>query len=70
MDRGEQKQPPSSFNLTSALSHFSGELCVTYESNQGLAYEGAQDYPEIYRTHMLLFEEILKQFGQKEREEV
>lgn len=62
MDGGEDKEPPTSFNLPSALYHLSGEPCVTYESNQGLTEaEGrAMTYEEIYRGHMILFEEAIK----------
>ena len=70
MDRGETKEPPASFNLVSALSQLSGELCVTYESNQGLAENGALGYPDIYKAHMILLEESIKMFGQNDKEEV
>jgi hypothetical protein len=53
-----------SFNLTSAVYHVCGEPCVTYESNQGLDYIVPEknkiqlSYDEIYRSHMILFEEL------------
>ena len=63
MDRGENKPTPCSFNLTSALYHFSGEPCVTFESNQGLVEYGGRlpfTHDEIYYQHMVLFEEAVK----------
>ncbi|MBQ8525457.1 MAG: hypothetical protein IJ460_01890 [Clostridia bacterium] len=68
MDRGENKPTPCSFNLTSALYHFSGEPCVTYESNQGLTNcsSPAMTHDEIYRAHMILFEEAIKHIEKKE----
>lgn len=61
MDRGENRIPPASFNLTSAIYHLCGAPCVTYESNQGLSYGDVQmTYEEIYREHIILFEETLK----------
>lgn len=67
MDRGENNHSPISFNLTSALYHFCGEPCVTYESNQGL--EGCRcslNHEQIYREHILLFEETIKHISEKE----
>ena len=62
MDRGENKPTPCSFNLTSALYQYSGEPCVTYESNQGLTdcNGTALTHDEIYDAHMILFEEAVK----------
>ena len=62
MDRGENKATPCSFNLTSALYHYSGEPCVTFESNQGLIECKGQPYTyeEIYNSHIMLFEEAVK----------
>ncbi|NMA95315.1 MAG: hypothetical protein GX974_04675 [Clostridiales bacterium] len=54
-DRGEY--PPVSFNLTSACSHVNGEVCITFESNQGLAEDNRHTPDEIYAAHMILFEE-------------
>ena len=70
-DRGEEKPTGASFNLTSALYHLSGEPCVTFESNQGLTEckNEAMTYDEIYRTHMILFEESLKYIQTKKEEE-
>lgn len=68
MDRGENNETPSSFNLTSALYHFSGEPCITYESNQGLSSGGNPlDYKDIYKAHLILFEEIFKEVEKKKR---
>jgi hypothetical protein len=53
-----------SFNLTSAVHHVCGGPCITYESNQGLDYINpernkiALSHDEIYRHHMILFEEL------------
>lgn len=62
-DYGESKNPPVSFNLTSALAQLCGEPCVTYESNQGLTGDSigrGYDYDEIYRHHIILFESLAK----------
>jgi len=70
MDRGENNLTPSSFNLVSALYHLNGEPCVTYESNQGLV--DSKGYPmthdEIYRAHMVLFEETIRYIEEKEEQ--
>lgn len=61
-DRGENKEPHPSFNLVSALYHYIGEPCFTFESNQGLSgcNSKASTYEEIYEAHMMLFEEAAK----------
>lgn len=62
-DCGENNLTPSSFNLVSALYQLCGEPCVTYESNQGLTNCGEAvplTYDEIYRSHIILFEEAIK----------
>ena len=69
----ESSNPPTSFNLASALTHICGAPCVTYETNQGLDYgEEIYSYAEIYRHHMVLFESILSFFelGIKNNNEV
>lgn len=68
MDRGENKPTPCSFNLTSALYQYIGEPCVTYESNQGLTNckGAAMTHDEIYRSHMIMFEEAVKHIEKKE----
>lgn len=49
-------EPVNCINFVSAYTHSCGELCVTYESNQGLDFEGTRlDYDEIYQHHRLLF---------------
>lgn len=66
MDRGENNEIPASFNLTSALYHFTGEPCITYESNQGLSNNGeALGYEDIYKAHLILFEEVFKEAGRR-----
>ncbi len=49
-----------SFNLLSALTHICGEMCVTYETNQGLC--GMENPPfteeEIYLQHLALFQKM------------
>ena len=44
------------------MHHVCGEPVLTFESNQGLLDCGAAcyTYDEIYRSHMLLFEESAK----------
>lgn len=61
-DKGENRNPPGMFNLTSALVQIIGEPCFTFESNQGLdqSDELVLTYDEIYKTHIILFEEALK----------
>ncbi len=70
-DIGEEKSNGGSFNLTSALYHMSGEPCVTYESNQGLieAKGDPMTYDEIYKAHMILFEQSIKYIQTKKEEE-
>lgn len=62
LDTGENDEVPCSFNLSSALYHFIGEPCVVYESNQGLTGcgEEAMTHDEIYREHMILFEQTIR----------
>ena len=52
----------SAFGLKGAMHHVCGEPVLTFESNQGLLDCGAAcyTYDEIYRSHMLLFEESAK----------
>ena len=52
----------SAFGLKGAMHHVCGEPVLTFESNQGLLNCGAASYTydEIYRSHMLLFEESAK----------
>ena len=70
MDRGEENEIPGSFNLTSALYHHCGEPVVTYESNQGLVpwveHKKPMTHDEIYRCHIILFEEAIKHIEKKE----
>lgn len=57
------------FMLQSAMHHLCGGVAVTYESNQGLTdAPGVGDtHDQIYRAHVLLFEEtikhVLKKYG-------
>lgn len=71
IDRGENNPVPGSFNLTSALYHFCGEPCVTYESNQGLTecVREGMTHDEIYRAHIILFEETIKHVKEGKNEE-
>lgn len=59
---GEQEEPPMAFNLISAMHHCCGEVCVTYESNQGLVDHGEYilDNEEIYMCHNLFIRSILE----------
>ena len=52
--------PPQSFNLVSACSHINGEVCITYESNQGLDMDNRYTPEEIYKIIMILFEEACR----------
>lgn len=58
---GEDREPPVSFNLISAMYHLCGAPCITYESNQGLT-DGETDvsmtHAQIYRQHWILFETL------------
>jgi hypothetical protein len=60
--RGEQDDPPTAFNLVSAMHHACGEPAVTYESNQGLveADRPGCTYDQIYLAHRLLFTEVCR----------
>ena len=55
------------FMLCSAMHHLCGGTVITYESNQGLCDHGnvIYSYDEIYRSHLLLFEEIGKHLLEK-----
>ncbi len=50
------------FGLKGAMHHACGTPVMTFESNQGLCDHGdiIYDYDEIYRSHILLFEESAK----------
>ena len=56
---GYKRRKRAAFNLASAISHLCGKPCIVYESNQGLV-DGkiVQDYEQIYRHHIILFEEL------------
>ena len=58
----ENRDNPPSFNLPSAMHHCCSAPAVTYESNQGLCDHGTviYDYDEIYKAHMILFEEVIR----------
>jgi len=52
--------PPFYVDLVSAITMKCGELCMVYESNQGLSYgDYILGYDEIYMHHMLLFKEMI-----------
>jgi len=59
----------NALSLQTAMHHLCGGVAVTYESNQGLTdAPGSPDtHDQIYRHHVLLFEEtikfVLKKFG-------
>ena len=47
-------EPVHSYNLVSALTNISGELCVVYESNQGLKESKNKiSYDEMYKQHII-----------------
>ena len=49
------------FNLTSALTHVTGEPCITFESNSSSDAPGTRyTHEQIYNQHMMLFEELCK----------
>jgi len=55
------------FMLCSAMHHLCGGIVITYESNQGLVDDGDVIYThdEIYKSHLLLFEEVAKHLLEK-----
>lgn len=63
------------FNLISAMHHLCGQPCATYESNQGLIFEKEEEnhpanaeslsYEEIYKHHLILFNELYKFVSEK-----
>lgn len=63
----ENREPPVSFNLPSAMHHCCGTPAVTYESNQGLVDHGdvIYGYEEIYKAHMILFGETMRYYLKK-----
>lgn len=63
----EDKRIPN-YNLASALTNTCGEPCITYETNQGLNFEGTRlTLDEIYVHHMLLFEELCRFISEKNK---
>ncbi|MBQ2889294.1 MAG: hypothetical protein IJE41_02455 [Clostridia bacterium] len=62
------EEPIHSFNIVSAITSLCGELCVVYESNQGLLDDkGAMNSDDIYRQHMLMFETVFDFITEKRR---
>ncbi|MBR5248521.1 MAG: hypothetical protein IKV27_06235 [Lachnospiraceae bacterium] len=63
----EQADIPKDFNLISAMHHCCGEMCITYESNQGLADHGTYrlNNEEIYLSHNLFIQCILEMVTEK-----
>ena len=55
------------FTICSAMHHLCGGVVLTYESNQGLIDRGDVIYTheEIYKSHLLLFEEVAKHLLEK-----
>jgi len=56
------ERPPAVFELTSALHHVGGGFSMVFESNECVvdAGYGAQySHEQIYRSHMILFEQLL-----------
>jgi len=50
-------EPIHSYNLVSAITNICGELCTTYECNQGLEDSKHKiSYEDMYKQHMILFE--------------
>ncbi len=62
-ERKASGKTPASFNLTSALHHVCGGASCTFESNEHVAdQEGPhQTHEEIYRSHLILFEQCCRQ---------
>ncbi len=57
----EEALPPKAFNLISAMHHCCGEMCMTYESNQGLRdCDYVMGYEEIYRSHCIFLQCIFE----------
>ena len=57
--------PPPSFNLTSALSHVSGAVSATFESNEGLSAANAFTAEEILLHHYCLFRAIFDKAAER-----
>ena len=55
------------FTICCAMHHLCGGVVLTYESNQGLIDRGDVIYTheEIYKSHLLLFEEVAKHLLEK-----
>lgn len=62
-ERKESGVTPPSFNLTSALHHVCGGASCTFESNEHVADQAGphQTHEEIYRSHLILFEQCCRQ---------
>ena len=41
-------------------SHINGEMCIVFESNQGLAIKNQHTPEQIYEMHLILFTETFK----------
>ncbi len=65
-DKGENSSTPPSFNLISAITQLCGEMCVTYESFQGLVDLDNISADKIHFSHLILFEEIFKFFAKED----
>jgi len=68
-DRESGATPPS-FNLTSALHHVCGGVACTFESNEHIADRPGphQTHEEIYRSHLILFEQCCRQAAAEKAE--
>lgn len=63
----EQTKPPKAFNLVSAMHHCCGEMCITFESNQGLIDSSYVylDNEKIYLSHILFMRCIFKMIAEE-----
>ncbi|MDR1060613.1 MAG: hypothetical protein LBL83_05245 [Clostridiales bacterium] len=59
---------PPSFNLASALHHAVGAVAAIFESNECIVDQPGVQYTheQIYRSHMILFEEALRFFASRQ----
>lgn len=71
----EQEEPPVSFNLPSAMHHCCGDMCITFESNQGLSdlSDCSMDNEAIYLSHRLfllaLFQMVIEEYRETDSQE-
>lgn len=65
----EQAETQQAFNLISAMHHCCGEMCVTYETNQGTVGSGTywMDNEGIYLSHNIFIKCVLEHVTERKK---